>query len=108
MVTLIDRRVMLDPDQQQQIFEALRDNWRPRWSNVYVLLFYSNYASMPEPDVLSPHLSVAQQKMWAGRPRRRYASMLWQLHFGPSNVFGISGFPALADPKIDADVAEPQ
>jgi hypothetical protein len=111
VVIMIDRQVMLDPQQQQALFEALRDGWQPHWSNAYLSHTYSNYAVYPETEVLSPHLAELQQRLWIGRPRRRYASLMWQLHFRVYDIFGIKGLAdfglgGFADPDANVDAVE--
>jgi hypothetical protein len=108
IVTLIDRHVMLDPNQQQEILTAIRDSWKPYWSRESVVFFYPQYATLPGPDVLSPHLSDPQQRLWSYLPKRRSVSIPWQLHFNANEMFGVRGLEEFSDPDAAVDSVEPK
>jgi hypothetical protein len=108
IVTLIDRQVMLDPNQQREIFTAIRDNWKPYWSSESVVFFYPQYATLPDPDVLSPHLSDSQQRLWSYLPKRRSVSIPWQLHFNANEMFGVRGLEEFPNPDAPVDSLEPK
>jgi hypothetical protein len=108
IVTLIDRQVMLDPDQQREIFTAIRNNWKPYWSRENVVFFYPQYATLPDPDVLSPHLSDSQQRLWSYLPKRRSVSIPWQLHFNANEMFDVWGPEEFPDPDARVDSVEPK
>lgn len=106
VVIMIDQQVMLDPQQQQELFDALVAGWQPHWSTAHVSLNHSNYAMFPEPEFLEPYLNDLQQRLWAARPRRRYASLMWQLKLGVYNLFPTKGLAEFPDPWAAENVEE--
>jgi hypothetical protein len=103
VVNLIDHKVMLTPQQQQQLLTVLVEAWQPHWSTGNLVLIHSQYAALPETEILQPHLSELQQQLWAYRPRTRALTLSWQVHFGASNLFGPVGLEEFQPPAAAAE-----
>jgi hypothetical protein len=113
LVNLIDQQTMLSPDQQTDLFATLRDHWQPQWSTANVLLTYPQYATLPEPGVIRPHLTELQQRLWSYRPTQRRITVSWQNHFGVNNALAAIGLeefdksPVLRSKSQDPERAKP-
>ncbi len=57
IVTLIDQQAFLDPAQQDSLAAALLENWNPDWSGAPILVMYPMYSTLPDADLLRPHLT---------------------------------------------------
>jgi hypothetical protein len=105
LVNLIDQHTLLDPDRQAALFTTLRDNRKSHWATASMLLNYPQYAALPEPDVLRPHLSELQQRLWSYRPKQRRVTLSWQIHFGINNSFATIGLEEFDEPgPLDAEL----
>ncbi|HEX4589669.1 MAG TPA: hypothetical protein VH120_07050 [Gemmataceae bacterium] len=104
LVAMIDRVVILRPDQREKLGEVLAENWDNSWDQLQLLMYGGQYfPAMPDAKI-RPILSEAQQTVWRGIPKGN-------VHFGVNFGFvqGIEFDDELWDgeaPKKDADKGE--
>jgi hypothetical protein len=102
IVNLVDQQTVLDPTQQEELHQSIRQNWNPQWSRRNVVLLYPQYAQLPGADVLDPHLSKLQQQLWSYRPERRNVRLSWQVYLGMSDLLGAGQLEPFDSPELPA------
>jgi hypothetical protein len=66
LVSMIDRVLVLRPDQREKIGEILTGNWNEAWNQTQMLMYGGQYFP-PMPDAkIDPILSDAQRTVWRG------------------------------------------
>jgi hypothetical protein len=65
LVAMVDRLLILRPDQREQIGKVLRDNWDESWQ-MQILMYGGQYLpTMPDAKI-TPILTDAQRQVWRG------------------------------------------
>ena len=98
LTNIIDRQVLLDLDQQEKIYQTLRDEWQPHWSPRNILLTYAQYAVLPDALIVHPHLTDLQKSLWSSGMGRRRVTLSWQVHFRTDQFFGGIALPEFDPP----------
>lgn len=83
MFVIIDRRIMLLPDQYDPLAAALEKEWNDELSRNMQLYLYDEYLSLPETRVVAPVLNERQTKLYTARLNRQgRISFGWQRDLG--------------------------
>jgi len=106
IVTLIDQQAFLDPAQQDSLAAALLENWNPDWSGAPIIVMYSMYSTLPDADLLRPHLTALQQKLWTYRPPQRSVRLPWDFELNVGKMLGANELEAFPDPKPSKEEAK--
>jgi hypothetical protein len=99
IVSLIDQQAFLDPAQQDSLAAALLENWNSNWSGAPVVVMYPMYSTLPEADLLQPHLTALQQKLWTYRPAQRTVRLPWDFELNVGKMLGVNELEAFPDPE---------
>jgi hypothetical protein len=80
---LIDRRLELTSGQYAGVRERVRAEPAKQWSrDFYVLLFYEQYAKLPDAATIGPALSERQRAVWAAQPATGTIRFGWEQELG--------------------------
>jgi len=97
IVSMIDQRVELSPDQREKITASLRKNWKPEWAPpMQLLIQMGNYIPAVPAEHVVPFLSNEQVRTWQGV----------QKISARGNVFGAGLFGGGQLPIDDIDLNE--
>jgi hypothetical protein len=80
LVAMIDRAVVLTPDQRDKLSEILADNWNGSWDQTQLFMYGGQYFPMMPDAKINPILSDAQRAVWRGIPKGN-------VRFGPNVGF---------------------
>jgi hypothetical protein len=84
LVAMMDKSLVLRPDQREKISDLLANNWNDSWNQTQLFLYGGQYYPVM-PDVkISPLLSDAQRAVWRGISKG-------QIGFGMDMDFGQGG-----------------
>ena len=88
LVCMIDRELVLAPEQIEPIRKVLSENWNRDWNNLSHLLLYEQYVAFPPLDVLRPHLTERQRELWRLLPDRPNIHFGWQMELQVRDFIG--------------------
>jgi hypothetical protein len=115
MVMLIDRKLSLTPEQNEQVANTLDEHWDPTWSRNMQVYLYDDYAPMPREDLLKSVLTERQQHVWASRMNHGRISFGWEQDLGLIGPLGDVGdlvidapVPEAGDTQAEANNEEPE
>jgi hypothetical protein len=80
LVAMIDRTLLLQPDQRQKITDVLANNWHDSWNQTQILMYGGRYMPLMPDDKITPILSEKQREVWRSIPKN-------QVRFGPNFGF---------------------
>jgi hypothetical protein len=92
LVAMIDRILLLQPDQRQKINDILANNWHESWNQTQILMYGGRYMPLMPDDKINPILSEKQREVWRSIPKN-------QVRFGPN--FGFNQGFAIEDEVWD-------
>jgi hypothetical protein len=81
LVSLIDRTLILQPDQRKKLGNVLANNWHESWNQTQILMYGGRYFPVMPDDKIDPILTDSQRAVWRGITRQ-------QIRFGPNFGFG--------------------
>jgi hypothetical protein len=80
LVAMIDRVLLLQPDQRQKINDILANNWHESWNQTQILMYGGRYMPLMPDDKINPILSDKQREVWRTISKN-------QVRFGPNFGF---------------------
>lgn len=106
IVTVIDQHAFLDPAQQDSLAAALLENWDSNWSSAPVVVMYPMYSTLPDAELLRPHLTTLQQRLWTYRPAQRNVRLPWDFELNVGKMLGVDELEEFPDLKPRGEEAK--
>jgi hypothetical protein len=69
LVRMVDKALVLTPDQRDKLSKVLEKSWKDSWTHTQILMYGDRYfPSMPDAEII-PILTDNQKTVWSGIPK---------------------------------------
>ncbi|WP_175517720.1 hypothetical protein [Planctomicrobium piriforme] len=82
MVSIIDGKVGLTPQQAEQVDAAIRNSWQTEWSQSVAIFQYPRYAPLPDVKTIAKILTPHQLQVFKQTPNHGRLFLGWQAELG--------------------------